>query len=86
MRFSTAIVGLLFGLEAAALRAVSRTGPEIERAVCPDTPMSVAASLESAHGFVQLLCAALRTCRAPAFIKLRRMHRIPCALIRKTYL
>jgi hypothetical protein len=34
MRFSTAAVGLLFGLEAAALKAVPRTVPEIERAVC----------------------------------------------------
>jgi hypothetical protein len=34
MRFSAAITTLLLGLEAAALRAVPRTGPEIERAVC----------------------------------------------------
>lgn len=34
MRFSIAVAGLLFGLEAAALKAVPRTVPEIERAVC----------------------------------------------------
>jgi hypothetical protein len=34
MRFSTAAIGLLFGLEAVALKAVPRTVPEIERAVC----------------------------------------------------
>jgi hypothetical protein len=33
MRFSTTILGLLFGLEAAALNAVPRTVQEIERAV-----------------------------------------------------
>lgn len=34
MRFSAAITTLLLGLEATALRAVPRTGPEIERVVC----------------------------------------------------
>ena len=34
MRFSTAVIGLLFGLEAAALRAGTRSIPEIEREVC----------------------------------------------------
>jgi hypothetical protein len=45
MRFSTAVLGLLFGLEAAALNAVPRTVQEIERAVrsklpCPQYPCS----------------------------------------------
>jgi hypothetical protein len=35
--FSTTIVGLLFGLEAAALKAVPRTVPEIERAVSSES-------------------------------------------------
>jgi hypothetical protein len=38
MRFSTAVLGLLFGLEAAALNAVPRTVQEIERAVRSKLP------------------------------------------------
>jgi hypothetical protein len=37
MRFSSAIVGLLFGLEAAALKVGTRSIPDIEKEVCQDS-------------------------------------------------
>jgi hypothetical protein len=41
MRLSTVVTGLLFGLEAAALKPVPRTVPEIEKAVCIRSRVSV---------------------------------------------
>jgi hypothetical protein len=46
MRLSTVVTGLLFGLEAAALKPVPRTVPEIEKAVCIESPYCVCAQQE----------------------------------------
>lgn len=52
MRFSTVVTGLLFGLEAVALKQVPRSVPEIETAVCILDFLFPVATEESASWFL----------------------------------